>query len=123
VVGAVVEPGLCLDLSTQSGIAHVRDAHKSLVQTYEAAGSRLPENSGGSDLLLRKLDCAVIQMLHDIRRSKRQDPIDTVSGIFIEGDPIYEDSGFHEKTHIQICVRNPNVIKGVFRIRDDDLSG
>jgi hypothetical protein len=93
------------------------------VQTYEAAGSRLPENSGGSDLLLRKLDCAVIQMLHDIRRSKRQDPIDTVSGIFIEGDPIYEDSGFHEKTHIQICVRNPNVIKGVFRIRDDDLSG
>lgn len=123
VVGAVIEPGLCLDLSTQSGVAHVRDAYGSLVQTYEAAGWPLPKNAGGSDLVLRKLDCAVIEMLHDIRKAEIKEPIDTVSGIFIEGGPIYESSGFHEKTHIQICVCNTGVIKGVFRVRDDDLRG
>lgn len=39
---------------------------------------------------------------------------DSVRGIFIEGDAIYPDSGILAKTHIQICVRNPNCIKGYF---------
>ena len=71
---------------------------------------------------MRKLDCAVLQMLHDVRRSKGDEPIDIVSGIFVEGKPIYEGSGFYEKTHIQICVCNPRVIKGVFRVPDAELA-
>lgn len=122
VVGAVIEPGLCLDLSAHSGIEHVRDAHRSLVEQYDAAGWKIPANHGGSDLLLRSLDCAVIQLLHDVRRSTGQEPVDTVSGIFIEGEPIYGGSGFYEKTHIQICVCNPRVIKGVFRVPDAELA-
>jgi hypothetical protein len=39
----------------------------------------------------------------------------------LEGQPIYETSGFHEKTHIQICVRNPKNIKGVFRVPADQF--
>jgi hypothetical protein len=40
--------------------------------------------------------------------------IDSVKGVFIEGRPIYEGSGFHEKTHIQIAVRNLDCVKGMF---------
>lgn len=36
--------------------------------------------------------------------------------MFTEGKPLYPGAGFHEKSHIQICVRNPNCIKGYFRI-------
>jgi hypothetical protein len=43
-------------------------------------------------------------------------PFDTVKGIFQEGAPIYQEAGFREKTHIQICVRDPECIKGVFRV-------
>ena len=39
----------------------------------------------------------------------------SVRGAFIEGPQLYPDSNFHEKNHIQICVRNPNCIKGYFR--------
>jgi len=39
---------------------------------------------------------------------------DSTRGAFIEGDPIYEGAGIYEKTHIQICIRNLNCIKGFF---------
>jgi hypothetical protein len=97
VVGAVIEPGLCLDLSTDAGIEHVKLAHRALVDIFEEAQVELPRNGGGADLLLRKLDCAVLRMLHDIRASQELQPIDTVSGIFIEGGEAYPTSGFREK--------------------------
>jgi hypothetical protein len=34
----------------------------------------------------------------------------------MEGKRIYPTSGFWNKTHIQICVCNPDNIKGVFRV-------
>lgn len=39
---------------------------------------------------------------------------DTVKGVFTEGTPLYEGSGFREKTHIQIVVRDSQCIKGLF---------
>jgi hypothetical protein len=122
VIGAVIELGLCLDLTTQAGIDHTRGAYESLAAAYATSGLRLPTNSGGKDLFLRKLDCAVIETLHDIRELTSEPPIDTVSGIFLEGEPIYETAGFYEKTHIQVCVRNPLMIKGIFAV-SDDVSG
>ena len=44
-------------------------------------------------------------------------PFDSVRGLFSEGAPVYEGSGFRKKTHVQICVRNPNCIKGYFNPR------
>jgi hypothetical protein len=85
-----------------------------------AAGYDLPQN--GPDLLRRNLDCAVIEVLHDIRKDSGETPIDTVRGVFLEGSPIFEGSGFYAKTHIQICVCNPACIKGVFRVPKDQLS-
>ncbi|MGA7236293.1 MAG: hypothetical protein WBY44_11470 [Bryobacteraceae bacterium] len=42
--------------------------------------------------------------------------VDTFRGVFIEGEPLYPGAGFYAKTHVQIVVRNPNCIKGVFRV-------
>lgn len=117
VVGAVIEMGLCLDLTTSAGVDEVRAAYDSYVRTVTMAGDPLPENSGGSDLLRRNLDCAVINYLHFVRGSVSIPPIDTVRGVFQEGQRIYPNAGFMEKTHTQIAVRNPACIKGVFRPR------
>ena len=114
VIGAVIELGLCLDLTTSTGIQQVRDAHKHLGEISERAGWTLPKNS--KDLLQRNLDCAVIRLLHEIRMEADEPPIDTVKGIFVEGDEIYPGSGFYDKTHVQICVSNPESIKAVFRV-------
>lgn len=114
VIGAVIELGLCLDLTTSVGVQQVRSAHANLLRIYEQTDWNLPENS--ADLLRRNLDCAVIRLLHGIRSEAGEPAIDSVKGIFIEGGPVYETSGFYDKTHIQVCVCNPDCIKGVFRV-------
>lgn len=120
VVGAVIELRLCLDLTTLAGIEQVRIAHAELMKVFQKAGLEPPKNN--PDGLRRNLDCAVINYLHEIRANQGQPAIDCVKGVFIEGAPIYETAGFHEKTHIQICVRNPDCIKGVFRVPDAFLA-
>lgn len=80
-------------------------------------------STANDDLLLRFLDCAIIESLHvTMKAQKDLFAYDSVRGVFIEGSPIYPNAGFRKKTHIQICVRNPNCIKGVFRPRHTDNS-
>jgi hypothetical protein len=114
VVGAVIEPGLCCDLTTTTGIEWVRQAYDGLSQYLAASGDKLPTNS--SDGFRRNLDCAVLRWLHKVIEDRAMQPIDTLRGIFIEGAPLYPGAGFYAKTHVQIVVRNPNCIKGVFRV-------
>lgn len=114
VIGAVIDLGLCLDTTSAAAIAQVQEAHRQLVKVAEAADRPLPANSG--DMLRRSLDCAVIEYLHTIRESNGDTPLDSVRGVFTEGQPIYPTSGFMRKTHVQICVRTQENIKGVFRV-------
>ncbi len=118
-VGAVIDLGLCLDLTTSAGVQQVRESYKSLLELHKSAGWDLPENS--VDLLRRNLDCAVFGLFHGVRSNASEPAVDTIKGIFTEGRPIYPGSGFFEKTHTQICVRNPQNIKGVFRVPDQLL--
>jgi hypothetical protein len=120
VVGAVIDLGLCLDLTTTAGLKQVRTTHMRLPAIFRAAGRPIPQNN--KDGLRRNLDCTVITMLHEVRRNADEPTVDSVKGIFVEGNPIYPNSGFHEKTHIQICVCNPDRIKGVFRVHQRFLS-
>lgn len=43
---------------------------------------------------------------------------DSVRGVFVEGKEIYPGAAVKEKTHIQLCVVNPNCIKGFFAPRE-----
>jgi hypothetical protein len=47
-------------------------------------------------------------------------PYDTVYGVFEEGGSLFEGSGFREKTHAQIAVRNTEFILGYFRVLEYD---
>ena len=119
VIGAVIELALCLDLTTSSALDWVRIAYESLVDVTRAAGLDLPSNS--KDELRRNLDCAVVRRLHTILETQKLPAIDTIKGVFTEGEPVYPGAGFREKTHIQIAVRNSRCIKGVFRVPQDQL--
>jgi hypothetical protein len=124
VVGAVIDLGFCLDLISSTGISAVKGAYLNLVNMAGTAGRPMLRNRGrDDDRLLRELDCAVINHLHQIRTDNGLPPFDSVRGVFVEGGRIYEDAGFFAKTHIQICVRDPACIKGVFRVPDGHLQG
>ena len=119
VIGAIIELGLCLDLTTSSGVDWIRTAYESLVQVNRAADVDLPRNS--KDHLRRNLDCAVVRRLHTILEAQNLPAVDTLKGVFTEGPPVYPGAGFDQKTHIQLAVRNPRCIKGVFRVPSDQF--
>lgn len=119
VVGAVIDLGACLDLTTAVGIQMVRDAYASLTALMGATLAPLPVNESQ---LKRHLDRAVVDHLHAIYRMTGG-VIDTVRGVFTEGEPVYPGAGFDAETHIQVAVRNPACIKGVFRVPPEHLLG
>jgi len=118
VLGAVIDLGFCLDLLDHKNLSHVEAAYEILIQTVKKsdfiAPRNKPANELGVDLLIRDLDCAVIETLHQARKSENLKPFDSVKGVFWEGEELYPEAGFREKDHIQVCVRNPNCIKGYF---------
>ncbi len=123
VVGAVIDLGNCLDLLVRENLKLVRSAYDAMAEDYKATGADLPKNKtapkdSSPDLVLRYLDCAVMNYLHSIIKRGEgpvaKEPFDTVRGLFNEGKPLYDGAGFFDKTHSQIAVLNPDCIKGVF---------
>lgn len=127
VIGAIVDPRHCLNLLDASGLGFLESGYEALVE--ERGGLKfLPKNGVGKELWNRQLDCAVINMVHQIRAltqssdSIRKNPgefplstFDTVRGAFWEGGPVYPGARIEKKNHVQICVRNPECIKGYFK--------
>lgn len=122
VVGAVIDPGFCLDLISSNGIQAIENAYDAFEAVLNASNSSMPQNLGGDDLFLRNLDCAVINYFHNARKNIGEPAFDTVRGVFTEGERIYPNSGFRRKTHIQICVVEPKMIKGVFRVPESHFT-
>ena len=126
VIGAVIDLGYCLNLTDSHYIGLLKKEYLIMKSEFESLGAEMPSNKGKTeDKLLRRLDCAVIEHLH-ARMAEDSDvtedlaPFDSARGLFAEGKEIYPGAGFKEKTHVQICVRNPNCIKGYFDPRTAD---
>ena len=125
VVGAIIDLGYCLNLLDSKSIKLVKEANKVLENIRTDYDIVLPQNKqvgNSKELLLRYRDCAVVETLHSSREIRKEPEFSSVRGLFTEGKPLYENAGFHEKNHIQICIRNPNCIKGYFRVLDPDAS-
>jgi hypothetical protein len=116
VIGALIYPGLCLNLTDYGVIEQLRVGHSVLAASLEPA--EMPKNTLMQDgiTMLRRLDCAVIETLHRLREDRNEEPYDSVYGVFDEGKPAYDGAGFKEKTHIQLAVRNPAIIVHYFRV-------
>ena len=116
VIGAVIDLGCNLSMMRRNDMEIVKRGYKALKKLQSLRGESLPENTGGSDRFKRELDCKVIQIVHAIRKAKKEQEFETVRGVFFEGEEAYPDSGFRSKNHVQVCVRNPKRIHGYFRI-------
>src|ERR1700748_284311 len=122
VLGAVIDLQFCLDLLDTADLRKVKKSYDTLILSAEILGHELPVNKparNSKDLLIRELDCAVIENLHSERAEGRVRRFDSVRGVFVEGEELYPGAGFHDKNHIQICIRNPNCIKGYFLPRNE----
>lgn len=117
VIGAVIDLGFCFDLLDYGSLQILKTSYQIFKSIWENSGRTIPQNlmvGNSNDLLLRNLDCAVFETLHKFRSDNDEQPYDSVRGVFWEGGELYPNAGFREKDHIQLCIRNPNCIKGFF---------
>ncbi len=118
VIGAVLSLGHCLNLTENHYKNLLKDAYERFQVFVIDAGAEMPQNreayADDHDRLLRLLDRAIIEFLHATNEDDQK--FDSVRDMFIEGDKLYPSAGFHEKTHVQIAIRNPLMIKGYFRL-------
>ncbi len=125
VVGAIIDLGHCLNLTDYASCELLKAGYELLKSRCESLGQPLPENKtikGSKDVLLRLLDCAVIEQLHLWTKDNKYPAFDSIRGVFTEGEPIFPGSALLQKTHIQISVVNPNCIKGYFSPLEQDAS-
>lgn len=129
IVGAVIDLGNCLDMSNRENVNLFQAFHGSFIALQSAAGLPVPQNENlkgdpYEDRVFRFLDRAVFVHLHkSIAEAAKHSgadstlrPFDTVRGVFTEGGQIYEGCGFHERTHVQIAVRNvKESVVGIFK--------
>lgn len=123
VLGAVIDLQYCLDLLDTQYLRLIKNSYNNIVSSAGLTDQEIPKNKtigGSKDRLLRELDCAVIENLHIMLRTIHLKPFDSVRGVFVEGEELYPGAGFHEKNHVQICIRNPNCIKGFFIPREEE---
>lgn len=123
VLGAYIHLGRCFDLTDTAATGLLGTYYDLLVQELASTGRSLPENRAAGrddfDLVLRRLDCAVLNFALseldsiDVRH-------DTVRGVFTEGAAAYPGARIFSKTHVQIAVRNPDCIVGYFRPAEGD---
>jgi hypothetical protein len=98
----------------------LRAAYESTVALYAEEHLALPVNRG-RDLRLRELDCLVINQFMDatdnelIGGGEAAFRYQTVRCPFEEDDEAFPGSMLKTQTHIQISVRDPSCILGVFR--------
>lgn len=130
VVGVIYQLDYCLDFTDSEFIDILSAYYKLMKSDLLFAGKELPQNRDlpkdeYHDLILRELDCAVIEYLHQKIEEQIDSDIstkgyskykhfDTTRGVFTEGGPAFEGAGIQAKNHIQICIRNLNCIKGFF---------
>jgi len=135
VIGAVLYLGHCFDLLDSQFVKMIQEHYNQLEAEYQFSNIDLPQNRDLShdkykDKIFRQLDCTVIEFMHrailekiiDEKKAKGFSEFklfDSARGVFTEGGPAYPGAGILEKSHIQICVRNANCIKGFFLPRKE----
>lgn len=110
VVGSIIQLGNCLNLVESTALDILTEAYNGLKQLTEKMGVPMVENKGNN----RALDCAVIKYIHEANRRAGKLPYDTIRCAFPEGGEAYPGAMISRRLHIQICVCNPEMIRGYF---------
>lgn len=124
IIGAFINLGNCFDLPDTTHTQLLADLFPLYRQTCEATGTPLPTNlspkgRASSDLVLRHLDCAVINWCLDYMEKVKKQHYHTVRCLFSEGTPVFEGSKILAKSHVQVAVRDGAAIVGYFKPRVD----
>ncbi len=103
----------CLNLLDPSSVELLDAAATMVKKTCVELSVDLPENSRYVDgvPVERRLDCAIINQVHQIQHIMGRPAFDTVLSGFEDGAPYLPGATFRRTSHIQIAVRNHDCIQ------------
>ncbi len=110
VIGAVIQLGLCLDLTDVHHTGLLREPYKMVRHRRRQQRLPMPRNQGKR----RDLDCLILNALVT-STDDDQFKFQTVRCPFLEGERAFPGSSIFRESHIQIAVRDKSCILGVFR--------
>ena len=117
-IGAHIHLGVCFDLLDVRFTTMLAELYPLFALTLKKQGAAMPRNApahgSDRDLVLRKLDCAMLNWAIPQIEKTLGVRFQTVRGVFQEGTPAYPGSGILKKSHIQVVVRDSEVILGYF---------
>jgi len=120
VIGALIQLGNCFDLTDPGCETLLRVTYEGVASKYADESKSLPSNEGAAGFS-RKLDRLVVDAAMEFadrtvfRESGDEIGFQTVRSAFEEGEAAFPGSKLRTQTHIQIAVRDPTCILGVFR--------
>lgn len=118
VVGAVLCVSRCWDMTTLKGRRMYAVALAELRAAQAALDRPMPvnESTGADDhdTLLRRLDCAVFNIGHQMWEQQHQAAIQLMRAAFYQGKRVTDTSEFRTGTHIQLALRDPTCVLGWF---------
>jgi hypothetical protein len=113
VIGALIEINGFIDLLDIGWFEILQESHHLLVDEYRRTGRRIPSQNPESGV--RWLDSAVIDYaVEEVIEVRYNTRIYGFRAAFPEGEPVFENSAMFDRTHVQIAVRNPSVIKQIW---------
>ena len=116
VVGAMLNVAVWLDMTTQNGLGQFKDGYDALLAGLRSANMSVPSNRAAgeddTDIIYRALDNAVFNWVHRARAQATPSlvPYQAVRAAFHQGPEIAPRSGFHERTHVQIALRDDSCV-------------
>ncbi len=118
-VGAVLHLGRCFDLLDSFHTNALAESFPEFHARIRKGHKRMPKNEplhpDDADNVLRYLDCAVINWT--IKRINLENPdskIQSVRGVFQEGEDVFAGSAIRRWSHVQVAVLDPACIVGYF---------
>ena len=118
VVGAIIRLGNCLDLLDPLNVATLKRFHDDTLAKWRAAKAEIPRNGNQH----KNLDCALFNLFY----GQSEVPIETARAVYVPTESAkraWPRSWIYEEAHIQICVRKPENILAVWRVRKDGRYG
>ncbi len=110
IVGAIIQLGNCYDLMDTSNTRDLRTGAEAFAEAQALTGTPAPANAGGR----RNLDCAVLNWWLE-RLDAQGKRFQTVRRGFEEGEAVFPGMKITMASHVQIAVRDPSCVLGVFR--------
>jgi hypothetical protein len=120
VLGSMIRLGNCFDLLDPLNVKNLSSYYQSYIDTFNQTPDVKPEVNFKAN---KRLNCAVFNYTHGFLETEGTS-IDTYRAAFIltpdRNDRIWAGSGINNRSHIQICVRNPESILGTWIVKPEE---